>query len=102
MQEIFFEYGVSVVNELKPFKDEPAWEVKAEIENVEVQMFGERDTGEYVSKLLGEKLTMVKIDELEIPCFTLEAEAQTYAETSREYKANLIREFLRCVEAAVS
>ena len=79
---------------MKPLTDEPGWEVKAEIGNVEVQILGERDMGEYVSKLLANKLTKIRIEDIEIPCFTLEAEAQTYAETNREHKAHLIQEFL--------
>ena len=94
MREIFSDYNVSAVKELKPLTDEPGWEVKAEIGNVEVQILGERDMGEYVSKLLANKLTKIRIEDIEIPCFTLEAEAQTYAETNREHKAHLIQEFL--------
>lgn len=94
MREIFSEYNASAVRELKPLTDEPGWEVKLEIESVEVQILGERDNSEYVSKLLANRLTKIKIDDIEIPCFTLEAEAQTYAETNREHKAQLIQEFL--------
>ena len=94
IREIFSEYSASTVKELKPFTDEPSWEVKVEIGTVEVQFFGQRNTGEYVSKLLADILTKIKIDDIEIPCFTLEAEAQTYTETNREHKAHLIQEFL--------
>lgn len=94
MREIFSNFNASAVKELKPLTDEPGWEVKVEIGNVEVQILGERDTGEYVSKLLANRLTKIKIDDIEIPCFTLEAEAKTYAETNREHKAHLIQEFL--------
>ena len=95
IQEIFSDYNVSAVKELKPLTDEPAWEVKMEIGNVEVQILGEKDTGEYVSKLLSNRITKIKVDNIEIPCFTLDAEAQTYAETNREHKAHLIQEFLK-------
>ena len=94
MREIFSDYNASAVKELKPLTDESGWEVKLEIEDVEVQILGERDAGEYVSKLLANKLTKKKIDDIEIPCFILEVEAQTYAETNREHKAHLIQEFL--------
>ncbi len=94
MREIFSEYNASAIKELKPLTDEPGWEVKIKIKNVEVQILGERDTSEYVSKLLANKLTKIKLEGIEVPCFTLDAEAQTYAETKREHKANLIREFL--------
>lgn len=94
MQEIFSEYNASPVKKLEPMTDEPAWEVKIEIEGVEVQILGERNTGEYVSKLLVNRLTKIKLDDIEIPCFTLEAEAQAYTETNREHKARLIHKFL--------
>lgn len=94
-QEIFSEYNVSDIKELKPLTDEPAWEVKLEINNVECQIFAQLDTGEYVRKLLANKLEKIRLENVEIPCFTLEAEAQTYAETNRENKSNLIQEFLK-------
>ncbi|MGV8171452.1 MAG: nucleotidyltransferase domain-containing protein [Candidatus Woesearchaeota archaeon] len=95
MEKIFSDYNASDVRKLPPMTDEPGWEVKIDINGVDVQILGERDTGEYVSKLLAEKLIRIHLDNIDIPCFTLEAEAQTYAETKREHKANLIREFLK-------
>lgn len=94
IREIFSEYNPSVIKELKYPTNETSWEVKLKIENVEVQFSGEKDTGEYVRKLLTDKLTKKKIDNLQIPCFTLEAEAQAYLETNREHKAKLIQKFL--------
>lgn len=94
IREIFSDYNASAVKKLKPLTDEPSWEVKLKIKNVKVQILGERDTGEYVSKLLANKLTKKKIDDIKIPCFTLEAEAQSYTETNRKHKAHLIQEFL--------
>ena len=95
IQEIFSEYDDSAIKELKPLTDEPAWEVRMKIDDTEIQIFAQRDTGEYVSKLLKNKLIKIKLGNIEIPCFTLEAEAQTYAKTNREHKAHLIREFLK-------
>ena len=94
MQKIFSEYNPSKAKKLKTSTDEPSWEVNAEITGVEIQILGERDKGEYVSKLLANRLTKIKVNNFEIPCFTLEAEAQTYAETKREHKADLIQKFL--------
>lgn len=95
MQEIFSEYNASAIKELKPLTDKPAWEVRMKINDLEIQIFAQRDTGEYVSKLLANKLAKIRLENIEIPCFTLEAEAQTYAETNREHKAHLIQEFLK-------
>lgn len=97
MREIFSDYNPSTIKELKLLTNEPVLELKINIGNVEVQILGEKDTGNYVSKLLANKLTKIKIDKIEIPCFTLEAEAQTYAKTNREHKAHLIQEFLERV-----
>ncbi len=95
MNEIFKNYEASEVKELVPMTDEPCWEVKAKINGVEVQILGERDTGEYVSKLISNKIIKFKLGAIEISCFTLKAEAETYFKTKREHKSNLIKEFLK-------
>lgn len=91
---IFSDYSASAVAELESLTDKPAWEVKARIGGAEVQFIagGEKDV--YTGKLLANKITYIKLDGIDIPCFTLEAEAQAYAETGREHKASLIREYL--------
>lgn len=92
MHKIFSQYSPSEIKELKPLAGEPAWEVKLVIDRAEVQILGEKDNGIYVSKM--DLLTNIKFDGMEIPCLTLEAEAQAYEETKRDGKAKLIREFL--------
>jgi len=93
--EIFSDMVAQGVKDLPSMTGEPAWEVNGEIDGVEIQILGEKDTGQYVSKLINNRVKIVKTSETEIPCFALEAEADAYAETGREKKANLIREFLR-------
>jgi hypothetical protein len=95
MTDIFSEYNASDIKELTPMTEEPGWEVRVGVNDVDVQILGERDTGEYVSKLLAKKLILIRLGDIKVPCFTLGAEAQTYAETKREHKANMIREFLK-------
>ena len=95
IREIFSDYKASDIKELKPLTDELSWEVRAEIEGVQVQVFGQKNTGEYVRKLLANQMTQVRLDNIEVPCFTLEAEAQTYSETNRKHKTQLIQEFLK-------
>jgi len=92
--EIFKEFSSSEVKKLPPMTSESGWEVKLKISSVDVQVLGEKNTGEYVSKLLRGQLTKIKLDDVEIPCFTLKAEAQTYAETNRLHKAEIINKFL--------
>ena len=94
-REIFSDYDAAEIKELTPLVDEPSWEVKVEIEGVQVQIIGQRNTGEYVRKLLANQTTKVRLDDIEVPVFTLEAEAQTYSETKREHKAQVIQEFLK-------
>lgn len=94
VSEIFTDYSASSVKELKTLSGEPAWEVKAKINGIETQFFGGDETDIYVSKLLASKIAMIKLENIEIPCFTLEAESQSYKETNREHKAHLIQEFL--------
>lgn len=94
VSEIFSDYSASTVKELKTLTGEPAWEVKSIINGVEIQFFGGNEANTYVSKLLASEIIMIKLDSIEIPCFTLEAEARTYKETNREHKAHLIQEFL--------
>lgn len=92
---LFSEYDPSPVKKLeKPVANE-VWDVKVNICSVEVQIFGEKDSGVYVSKLLGHKVKNLKIKTFEIPCFTLEAESQAYAETNRQKKADKIKEFIK-------
>jgi len=83
------------INKLRSSTKEPAWEVKTTIDDVEIQIFGERDLGKYVSKLLANRIIKMKLEDIEVPCFTLEAEAQAYEETKRENKAQMIRNFLQ-------
>ncbi|MFZ3077222.1 MAG: hypothetical protein WA139_02095 [Candidatus Aenigmatarchaeota archaeon] len=92
---IFSDYSASAVRELESLTDKPAWEVKARIGGAEVQFIAGDEKDIYVSKLLADRVTYVKLDGAEIPCFTLEAESQAYAETKRENKARLIQEYLK-------
>lgn len=95
VRTLFLDYSASPIKEFKGLSGKVAFEVKAMIGNVEVQFFGGNETDTYVSKLLSGSIISVKLDDIEIPCFTLDAESQSYMETNRDHKANLIKEFLR-------
>lgn len=95
IRRMFTDYDASAVNEMKTLTDVPAWEVKAKINDIEVHFFGGKNTDIYVNKLLTDRLISIKMDNVEIPCFTLEAESQAYIETNREHKAHLIQDFLK-------
>ena len=104
MPEIFKEYSPSEVEKLFPDSKDPAWTAKLEkhpaynvyfyIEGVEVQILGEEDDGDYVSKLLAKKIILVSLKGNNLPCFTLETEAEVYAQTFRPEKAKRIRDFI--------
>jgi len=98
MTKLFYDYSSSPIKELKSLTDKPAWEVNATISGILIQFVGADDTDVYVSKLLENKLVLIDLDDIKIPCFTLEAESQTYTETNRKGKARLIREFLAKVD----
>lgn len=97
IRDIFSEYRPSEIKELGPFSN-AAWEVKLNIGEVEVQILGEEDNGKYVEKLLSNKIKLIHMGEIEVPCFTLETEAQTYSETNRENKAKMIYGFLSSIK----
>jgi hypothetical protein len=96
IREIFSDFDVSKVKELEPLSelDTKKFEVTFLIDNVPIQVIGEGSEGLYVSKFLNGGLVKFSLDSVKVPCFALEAEAQTYSETDREHKSTLIREFL--------
>jgi len=91
---IFSDYSASAVKELESLSGKPAWEVNARINGAEVHFIAGEERDVYVSKLLANQITYIKLDDVDIPCFTLEAESQAYMETNRGHKARLIQEFL--------
>lgn len=102
--QMFKDYSPSKIEKLMPSKDSawtnklanhPAFNVRANIEGIEMQILGEKDDGEYVSKLVANRIIYVAFNGLKLPCFTLEAEAEAYEETYRLKKADKIREFLK-------
>jgi len=99
----FYRYNASAIEELSPDERDPAWTAKLKrcpafnvhfnIKGVSVQILGEGDNGDYVSKLLANKLIYTDLKSFKIPCFTLETEAQVY-DIFRPEKAQQIRDFL--------
>src|SRR3989344_1227151 len=80
IKKIFEEFKLSEFKETIPMTDKPVWEMRLNIMGVDVQIFGEKNNGIYVSKLLANKLTYVGLENIEIPCFSLEAEMEAYSE----------------------
>lgn len=95
ISKIFSDYQASPVRELESLTDDPAWEVSANIESVPVQFISGKEDDVYVSKLLEERIKYVRMNGIDVPCLTLEAEAQCYYETGREKKARTIEDFMK-------
>jgi|SRR3989344_784440 len=94
LSEVFSNFLIRNKEKLKTLEDRPAWDIKLKIHELEVQIITEPPEGIYTSKLLFGKIIKIKLDELSISCLTLAAEAQSYSQTNREHKAELIRNFL--------
>ena len=95
IKAIFSQYNPSEIKKLMPFIDgQKAWEMKTIINDIEVQFFSEK-VGEYVKRLLPNKIIKIKLNNLEIPCSSLEDEAQIYENTNRKNKADMINDFLK-------
>jgi len=71
------------------------YEMKLKINNVEVQIIGEYDDDPYFSRLKKGNLVFIKLDNLLVPCLSLQSEAEACSGTKREQKAELIRNFLK-------
>ncbi len=77
-----------------PGSNPAAWNVTVEINGVEVEVMGGQEIGPYMQQLRNGKTTKIGVGGVQVPCFTLEAEAHAYTETGRESKAEKIRAFL--------
>ncbi|MGD9276860.1 MAG: hypothetical protein PVJ67_06845 [Candidatus Pacearchaeota archaeon] len=95
VKNIFSEYN-PVMNKLSPLNesDIEKLELKFKIYGKKIQLIGETENGIYASRLLSDNLINIKLDKIEIPCFTLETEAETYRKINRLEKAKLIKDFL--------
>jgi|GEM_PF-1364244 len=103
--KILSHYLPSKVEELRPDSKDPAWTAKLErhpawdvhfiMGKIPVQILGEPNDGDYVSKLLANCLVYIELDGAKVPCFSLEAEAEVYQETFRPNKADKIKMFLQ-------
>ena len=79
---------------MKVGTNKPTWKTKLNINNVQVEFSGQENNGEYVKKLLNDKIRTISIENIKLPCLLLEEEALIYKETGREDKAGIIKQFL--------
>jgi len=104
INSLFHDYSPSQIKEMKPDSTDPKWTAKLErhpasgfhfnVGDAPIHILGERDDGDYVSKLLEGRLSYLEIENVKVPCFTLEAEADAYKDTFRPDKSARIREFM--------
>lgn len=95
VRTLFSDYSASSVREMKTLSGKPAWwDVEAYVSGVKVHFVGGDEDDIYVGKMIAGMTTKVSIDEIKVPCFTLEAEMKSYLETNREHKAKIIKDFL--------
>jgi hypothetical protein len=95
VSSIFSDFDASSVQELNGITDCPAWEVKVNIGDVDVQILAENTTGWYGRELACSKLINIRLGEIVIPCFSLDIDARVYEEINQKHKADMIRKFLR-------
>ena len=95
-KEVLKEYVVKPICKKPPYKKgyPEFYELKLNIEGIKVHIIGEYDNDIYYSRVSEGNIILINLDNLKIPCFTLEAEAQAYEETNRGNKAEMIKDFL--------
>lgn len=94
IKRTFSEFSPSSIKRLRPMGQETVEEIAFTINGVRVDMFCEGTRGIYGSKLVAGEIIIVNVNNLNIPCFNLRAEAQAYAETNHEQKAKMILKYL--------
>ena len=94
-ESIFKNYLTSKITDISSKVKRPAWEILLNIDGIEAQILGENEEGEYAPELKAQNIDKIQLDNLKIPCLTLEAEAEVYSKTNRQQKADLINSFLK-------
>lgn len=95
IKNIFAEYEVSDVEELRSTTEKPWWRVKFVIDNIHVEILSEEISEVYARGLFSGKIIEILLDSRRIPCLALDLEAQAYKEMGRNTKVELIEKFLK-------
>ncbi|MFX1253498.1 MAG: nucleotidyltransferase domain-containing protein [Promethearchaeota archaeon] len=100
LESIFRDHVTEPITKQPPFKPgyPNFYELKLDINGVEVHALGEQETDIYYSRISKNRIIFVEFEEMRLPCLTLESEAEAYSETNRESKAKMIRDFLSNVK----
>ena len=100
LEYIFRDHVTESITKRPPFKPgyPDFYELKLDINGVEVHALGEQETDIYYSRISRGQIVFVEFEKIKLPCLALESEAEAYSETNRESKAKMIRDFLNNVQ----
>ena len=94
IKSIFPEYEVAEIEEKHSAISGSYWRVAMHINDIEIEVLGEKENGIYADRLLaGHKIDVI-LDGVNISCLALESELQAYRETGRQNRVDLIESFL--------
>ena len=94
IKSIFSEYEVAEIEEKHSAFSGSYWRVVMHINDIEIEILGEKENGIYADRLLaGEKIN-ITLDGVSISCLALESELQAYRDTGRQNRVDLIENFL--------
>lgn len=94
-KEIFLEYRTSKIHQLEGNSKITAWKFDMKIKDFDVEILAEEEKGSYAESIKKSRIINIKFEEIIVPCFTLEAEAEAYEATNRKEKGKIIREFMK-------
>lgn len=94
IKSIFPEYEVAEMEERVSATSGSYWRVVMHINDIEIEVLGEKENGIYADRLLAGHKVDVTIDGVNISCLALESELQAYRDTGRQNRVDLIENFL--------
>lgn len=94
IKSIFPEYEVAETEERKSATSGSYWRVAMHINDIEIEVLGEKENGIYADRLLAGHKIDVALDGVNISCLALESELQAYRDTGRQNRVDLIEKFL--------
>jgi len=94
IKSIFPEYGVAEIEERESATSGSYWRVVMHINDIEIEVLGEKENGIYADRLLAGHKIDITLDGVKISCLALESELQAYRDTGRQNRVDLIENFL--------
>jgi hypothetical protein len=82
-EKAFEDYVTSKTKSLQPLINCLAWDILLRINDVEIQILGENEEGEYCRELKEENLDFINLNKKDIPCFKLKIDANIYERTNK-------------------